>query len=329
MKRLIHILCILSVVLFAQSCSDDDPDTQLNNDCIKRSLGPNVVGLEIEFVYAMALPSGTGNIVSAQVEATIPGAGGTWLEHHSYHTNAAGEDEGIVIGNPSTTSGSRTEVTFTRDTCAAALRYYYQIPEEARGKDVSFTFSARSSNNETVTYQMGPYKIASMDIALDMIATNEEKCYISLADMKVYDVAEAAANPSKIDLVYLYRKVDGITFEHGFVSPSAGTEFLQGAVVPSGAANKTTIRKVYGLRDRHLARLQYGVYVDDLDFIELDLTGMPDYAINVKNEGGIWAETQDGKYRAYIYVNEVNPGSSNPQIPDKSARISIKRYMMK
>jgi hypothetical protein len=99
----------------------------------------------------MALGFDAGKLTSAQVEATIPGAAGTYLEHRSYYTNSSGDDIGIVVGNPSVTNGGRTEVTFTKDTCAAALRYYYIIPEEARGKSVTFTFSAKASTGETRT----------------------------------------------------------------------------------------------------------------------------------------------------------------------------------
>ncbi|MDR1382058.1 MAG: DUF4466 family protein, partial [Tannerella sp.] len=66
---------------------------------------------------------------------------------------------------------------------------------------------------------------------------------------------------------------------------------------------------------------QYGVYIDDIDFETLDLTGMPDWALNLRNEAGLWAETSDGRYRAYIYINSVNSNGS--------ARISMKRYTLK
>jgi hypothetical protein len=46
----------------------------LQNDVIKRSMGPNVTGTAIEFAYAMALPHTKGKLVSAEVEATIAGA---------------------------------------------------------------------------------------------------------------------------------------------------------------------------------------------------------------------------------------------------------------
>lgn len=69
---------------------------------------------------------------------------------------------GVELGSPSETNGGVTEVHFTVDTCASTLRYYYIIPEEARGREVSFTFSAESSNGQAVNYKMGPYKISNM-----------------------------------------------------------------------------------------------------------------------------------------------------------------------
>jgi hypothetical protein len=54
-------------------------------------------------------------------------------------------DVGVVVGSPSVNSQNKTTVTFTTDTVAATLRYFYVIPEEARGKTVTFTFSAKSS----------------------------------------------------------------------------------------------------------------------------------------------------------------------------------------
>jgi len=87
--------------------------------------------------------------------------------------------------------------------------------------------------------------------------------------------------------------------------------------------NKVTkISKVWNLRDFHLARLQYGIYIDDLDFQQLNITNAPDYAINLKAEAGAWIETADGKYRAYIYINKANDAQ-------KSAVISMKRYTLK
>ena len=81
MKYTQTILFFISVLagLFLTSCEDEEYaipvlPSGLQNDCIKRSLGPNVVGLDIEFAYAMAIKPTEGHIVSASVEASIPGA---------------------------------------------------------------------------------------------------------------------------------------------------------------------------------------------------------------------------------------------------------------
>ena len=328
MQRIFYSLSLLASCLFILSaCQEDDysiPTAKpgLQNDCIKRTLGPNITGLDIEFAYAMAILPDEGNIVSARVEASIPGASGTWMENNSYYTNGSGVDVGILVGSPSVTSGTKTEVTFTRDTCAATLRYYYQIPEEARGKVVSFTFSAKASNGQSVSYDMGPYTVAQMDMKLDLVAKDGEACYISIADLAVYDAAGAAAHADNIDLVYLYRSIAGITFNHALVSPAADPEYLPDVTLPAGVNNSTRESKAWSLQDQQLARLQYGIFIDDIDFQEIDLTNAPDYAINMKQEAGLWVETEDGKYRGYIYINKVDN-------TNKAMTLSIKRLQMK
>ncbi len=318
------ILTIL-VILFT-SCQDEEyslpgAKTGFNNDCIKRTLGPNVVGLNLEFAYAMALPRAEGKIISAQVEASIAGAPATYLEHRSFSTNSSGVDVPVTIGSPSVNTGAKTEVVFSTDTCAATLRYFYSIPEEARGKTVKFTFSAKASNGQTVTYEMGPYAVAQMDMKLDMVVSDNNNSYISIADLAVYNATTAAANADKIDLVYLYRSYTTASFNHALVAPS-GSEYLPGITLPAGVNKSAKIWKVWALRDQHLARMQYGVFIDDVDFQEKDFTGAPDFAINMKAEAGVWVETADGKYRAYIYVNKIDNTK-------KEMTISIKRYMMK
>lgn len=325
-KTYIYIALLVVSVLFFNSCKEEEyalpsPKSGLNNDCIKRTIGPNMVGLNLEFAYAMAIPQSEGKIVSAQVEASIAGATGTTFDKKSYYTNGSGVDVGIAVGDTSITNGTTTEVAFTKDTCAATLRYYYVIPEEARGKSVSFTFTAKSSNGQTATYKMGPYTIAKMDMALDLAVSDNNLCYLSIADMKVYNAADAAANASKIDLVYLYRSITGISFGHALVAPASSSDYLPGITLPTGVSNDAKVKKVWALRDRHLARLQYGVYIDDIDFEQLNINDSPDYAINLKAEAGVWVQTADGKYKAYIYINSINNTT-------KSAVISIKRYSL-
>jgi hypothetical protein len=319
---------LFALIWLMTACSKDEPYTvpeakdALQNDCIKRSLGPNLVGRNIEFAYAIALPAARGKIVSAQVEASIAGNAATWLEHRSYYTNGSGQDVGIQVGDPSANQSNVTTVNFTKDTNAVTLRYYYNVPEAARGRSVSFKFSAKSSSGETVNFSMGPYNISRMDMALDLPVKDSASCLISIADMKAYTAAEAAANGAKIDVVYLYRALPDVAFNHSLVSPGTRTAFLPNVVLPPNATNISKISKVWALRDQHLARGQWGVYVDDVDFQKLDIASAPDYAINLKEEAGVWIETADGKYRAYIYVNKADNAG-------KSAVLSMKRYTMK
>jgi hypothetical protein len=325
-KYLILAWVMAFAVLFT-ACQEDEyalPEakTHLQNDCIKRTIGPHLVGLDIEFVYAAALGFGKGKITSMEVEATIPGASGTFMEHRSFFTNASGIDIPVVIGNPSVTTGGKTEVVFTRDTVAAALRYYYIVPEDARGKTVSFTFTAKASTGETVTYKMGPYTIAKMDIMRNIALSDNNLAYFSIADMTAYNAAGAAANAAKVDLVYLFRTITGVTFNHALVAPAAPADYRPGITLPAGVANDAKVLRTWALRDRHLANLQFGVYVDDLDFEKLDLSDAPNWALNLRAESGAWVETADGKYRAYIYVNAVNNTA-------RTMTISIKRYTVK
>ena len=326
-RYLSYLAAMLSIVFSLTACDDDDdgltitPKNELQNDVIKRTLGPNLVGLNIEFAYAMAIPKSLGKLVSAQVEASIGGAESTYLDNKSYYTNGSGQDIGIQVGGTSVNEGAKTTVTFTKDTTAATLRYFYRVPTAARGKEVTFKFSANASNGQTVTFSMGPYKIAEMDMVLDLDVKDSSAAYISIADMAVYGPADAASKADKIDLVYLYRSIPNITFNHALVAPS-NKDYLPGVKLPAGVNRTARINKVWALRDFHLARLQYGVYIDDLDFQQLDITNSPDFAINMRAEAGAWVETADGKYRAYIYINSVNNAT-------KSVKISMKRYTLK
>lgn len=295
---------------------------KLQNDLIKRSLGPNVIGGTIEFAYAAGIIPEKGKLVSMQVEASIAGAAGTYLDNNFYSTNTSGADVGTAVGSPSVTTGKTTLVTYTGNFSAATLRYFYVIPEAARGQSVSFTFKATASNGETVIYQAGPYEVRNMDMTLDITAKDGTDCYLSIADMKVYNAAYAAANPDKIDLVYLYRALTTVTYLHSLVAPTADPIYLPAITLPAGLKNKTKIVKAFTVRDQQLSRIQYGLFVDDVDLSTKDFTDAPDFGINLKAEGGIWVQTADGRYNAYIYINAVNNTT-------KEMRISIKRLKVK
>ncbi|MEN9949641.1 MAG: hypothetical protein RLY85_393 [Bacteroidota bacterium] len=321
-KKNMAVLVVMATMFV--SCQKDEytlPEAvkELTNDCIKRTIGPNIVSLPIEFAYAMAIPKSKGKLVSAQVEASIAGATGTYLEHRSFYTNTGGVDVPVTVGTPSSNDGKSTKVAFTVDTTAATLRYYYVIPEEARGQSVTFTFSATSSNGQTVSYKMGPYTIAKMGIKKNIAVSNGNLAYISIENMTAYTAAEAAANAGKVDLVYLYRATPA-SFTHALVSPGADASLLPGVTLPSGVNRSTKLRKVFNLQDRNLANLQFGIYVDDKDLQEVDLTDAPNYALGLRAEAGTWVETADKKYKAYIFVNAVNANGS--------AVISMLRYAL-
>lgn len=322
-----HTLVFFTSLLLMAGCKEDpyalpEPKGVLQNDVIKRSLGPNLVGQNIEFAYAMALPQVKGKLVSAQVEASIAGAAGTYLDNKTYFTNSnGGVDVGTQVGAPSVTTGKTTVVTFTKDTMSSTLRYFYVAPEEARGKSVTFTFTAKSSNGETATYSMGPYNVSKMDLVLDLKPVDNAACYISIEDMAIYTAAEAATKAGKIDMVYIYRALP-LNYNHSIIAPGTTTPaYLQGTTLPAGVNKATKLLKAWNLRDQQLARGQWGVFIDDVDFQKLDLSDATDFAINLKAEAGVWVETADKKYRAYIYMNAVTNGT-------KTATISIKRYTM-
>lgn len=313
------------------SCDDDivfigDAVTELSNDCIKRSLpfAPNIVGEEIEFAYAMALPLELGKLSSAQVVASIPGAEGTRFDPNSYHTNASGVDVPVPVASESMTNGATTTVQFTADTCAATLRYYYTIPELARGKEVSFTFTVKASNGQMAEYKMGPYKISKMDMVRNVQLTSSDKCYLSFQQdseaVAVYTADDLAADPSlasKVDIVYAFNSSADLS--HGFFAAGSPEEYHPGVVFPTGFANQTKMIKVYGLRDRQLSNLQYSHFIDDLDFIEFSMEGAKDNILILKEEAGVWVETSDAQYRAFAYVNKA---TTSEMI------ISVKRYKM-
>src|SRR5260221_10299554 len=117
-----------AILLFATSCKKDGyalptPSAKLQNQAIKRTLGPNIVGQPIEFAYAMAILK--GKLTSCTAVASIAGAPGTYMENRSFYTAQTGADVGITVGSPSVTNGATTTVNYTVDTNAATLRYYY------------------------------------------------------------------------------------------------------------------------------------------------------------------------------------------------------------
>lgn len=355
MQRKYLFALLLPLIAMFSACNDDpqligDPVTGLSQKLIKRTVTPNRVGGKIEFLYALALPENLGHLTSAKVVATIPGAVGTYIDFNTYSTSGSGADVPTPIANPSVhdaTGNNGTTLTFfentatTRDTMAAGLRYFYVIPEAARGKEVTFTFSATASNGQSVTITEGPCYVGLLDMKLDLKlvsgnTTSTVTCFLSFADMAVYTKAQIDADPSlvsKIDLVYVYRSPVGATsFGHALYSPSAvaGDAVIGTAgkpadqvAMPTGiAANNTKIQRGQ-IKDRELSRLNSNLWADDPDFLTLDLSTAFDKVTNFKVEQGFWAESGDGKYRVYAYIN------TTPLNATSGLTISMKRMTMK
>ena len=223
----------------------------------------------------------------------------------------------------SQTNGVTTAIDFTVDTCAATLRYYYIIPEEARGKEVQFLFSVKASNGQVAEYKLGPYKISKMDMTKNVFVTND-KCYLSFSNegeaVHIYSKEDLQADPSlatKIDIMYAYSEKSDLSY--AFYTSSSPKEYMGDVELPSGFVNNTKMVKIYGLQDRQLSDLQYSKFVDDLDFETIEMSNGVNYILGLKEEAGAWIETADGKYRAYVYINKASAGEMT---------VSVKRYKM-
>ncbi len=322
------VLLLAALALFGTSCKKSGyalptPSDKLQNQAIKRTLGPNIVGQQIEFAYAMAILPSKGKLVSCTAVASIAGAAGTYMENRSFYTASNGADVGVPVGTPAVTKDNTTTVTYNHDTSAATLRYYYVIPEAARGKTVTITFTATSSDGESISTVMGPYTIAKMDMKLNMKVSDGNLMYISIGDTAVYNATDAAAHAASIDIVYLYRNITTSAFNHALVAPAADPQYLPGVTLPTGVNRTAKLLKTFNLNDHNLApNEQYGgIFIDDIDFQTIDLSNSPNYTINLKQDAGVWVETADGKYRAYIFFNAVTTTGT--------ATISMKRYALK
>jgi hypothetical protein len=79
----------------------------------------------------MALPRTSGKLVTAQVEASIAGAAGTYLENKSYYTNSSGQDVGITVGSPSVNDGKITKVSYSLVyQCSYPSVFLYRSPKK-------------------------------------------------------------------------------------------------------------------------------------------------------------------------------------------------------
>lgn len=305
MKLLKYILC-LSVLISTISCTEEK-ETLLRDDYIMKTYGPAIAGEPIEFAYAMGAMDGVLSAASALVN--IPGAAGTGFDPNSYHVDSRGNDVGVLVADTSTEGGTSTAV-FTYDTVVATLRYSYFVPEEAKGQNVSISFSAESSIGETVTTSVPEFRVSKMTMKRDIEMTDQDVCFFSVEDMQGYTEAEVIANglEDKIDLIYIYDALnpEGYKYGHALVSPGSDERYFNEVNVPASfRTNKTKIEKRAYLWDSHFTGEVPAVYVDDIDLETLDLTGAADFTLGITKRTSAFLETADGRYRAYIYVNNA------------------------
>lgn len=308
MNRVKYILSLF-VLASLVSCTEE-ADPLLKDDYLMKTYAPAVAGERIEFAYAMGAMEGT--LTSATAQVNIPGAAGTGFDPNSYHTDARGNDVGVLVADVST-EGATSTAMFTYDTVVATLRYSYVVPEEAKGQMVSITFSAESSIGETVSTTTPEFRVSNMTMQRDIVLTDGDACYFSVENMRGYTEAEVIASglEDKIDLIYIYDALnpDGFKYGHALVSPGSDEKYFNEVNVPeSFRINHTLIEKKAYLWDSHFTGEVPAVYVDDIDLETLDLAGAADFVLDLTSRSSVFLETEDGRYHAYIYINNARGG---------------------
>ncbi len=324
MKKTIYLLiCSLFAGLMLGCNSPEGPTTLLKNDCLHRSWGIHMVGEELVFAYAAAMPYDSGKIESMKVTASIAGGPSTRFDTRAYKTSQAGVEVGTTVAtNIPQTNPCSSKVDLIVDTCAITLRYYYEIPEEARDKDVTFTFYASADNGEVVSYEMGPIHCSRQDCKTGLEASNE-RCYISIEDMAVYTYDEVVAGNKSVDIIYTYKTVKTPTSPSGsssigglnkcFMAPTTEAinriEELKTIQLPPVERN-TKLRESAHAKDEVIEQSKWHLYITDEDFAALDFRPSPvgmGYSNLVTNfvteYNCIWIESEDGRYRAWMWVN--------------------------
>lgn len=321
-KALLYISAVCTLT-GAVSCNDsEDVLPDFGTKCYKRSVSPNIVGQNIYFAFAMAVQPTRGILTGMDVYTTIPGAIGTYIDPNAYYTKDA-VDIPVLVAGQSVLDGNICRTQFVRDTCAATLRYYYCIPEEARGKEVKFRFTAHNSLNEQQIIEMGPYKISKMDMKLN-IKLDAQNPFLSVKTMQSYSATQLEENPvlaEMIDLVYVYNP-DNAQIVHSLLSPEAVREVAPDMQLPTSLQNRTQLIRTWNLQDQQLSNLQWAIFVDDLDFEKITFDRAQNMQLDLLEEAGCWILTSSSpQYKGYLYVNELDTEK-------EGIVVSLKNYQM-
>ncbi|MEZ0540073.1 DUF4466 family protein [Fibrella arboris] len=328
MRNPLFLLVPAVAALLATGCQKAiEPTQPFQNDLLKKTTGPAVVGDRIEFAYAIGTTE--GDLKNVRVEASVAGGAGTGISRNSWYTNySTGVDQPKQTATDTLTNGtvSTANILDVATNKAVTLRYYYYPTPEGQGRDVSFRFSATNSTGKEVSIQSPTYRISSMDIKRAIVLGDGAKAYVSLADMTAYTRADVEQNnlANKIDFVYVYRPtINTYTFGHALVAPS-NPDYLKDVTLPTGLAKpRTLIDKRVDVKDAQLRNTAgFDVYIDDIDLQQTTFVNAADYGYGFAADQGAFVKSADGTYAAYIYVNAVNNTA-------RTMTVSIKRLKLK
>ena len=318
----LYLLLYAVAVAFCSSCSDDE--SPLRTDLLRKDVGPDLVGNTVELAYAIGSTDGTP-IKAVEVTASFPGAEGTGIAMNSRYTNPDnGEEDEVRIATETSTEGTVSKA-YIVDTVAATIRYFYVVPEVARGSKIKFHFRSITGTGEA-TVQSPEYTVSNVEIFKNLSLSSGERSCFSLETMQSYSVAqvEEMGIAGKIDFIYTYKPTmgSGWSFAHGLVSPSNEKGYLYPVEIPSGAANRTLMEKRYWPDGQLKTSGVPTIYVDEIDLRQAALDGVTAHAYELGQDQGILVKSHDGKYIAYLYINET---SSNL----KRMSFAIKRLTLK
>lgn len=318
----LYLLLYAVAVAFCSSCSDDE--SPLRNDLLRKDVGPVLVGNTLEFAYAIGSTDGTP-IKAVEVTASFPGAEGTGIAINSRYTNPDnGEEEEVRIATETSTEGTVSKA-YIVDTVAATIRYFYVVPEVARGSKIKFHFRSITGTGEA-TVQSPEYTVSNVEIFKNLSLSSGERSCFSLETMQSYSVVqvEEMGIAGKIDFIYTYKPTmgSGWSFAHGLVSPSNEKGYLYPVEIPLGAANRTLMEKRYWPDGQLKTSGVPTIYVDEIDLRQAALDGVTAHAYELGQDQGVLVKSHDGKYIAYLYINET---SSNL----KRMSFAIKRLTLK
>lgn len=322
-----YLWAVLVGLLGLTSCDKTTVEVQepLKNDLLKKTTGPAVIGTRVEFVYAIGATE--GNLQNVKAEASIPGATGTGFSGFSWYTDRnTGVDKPLLTASDTITNGAvSTAKIIDVNNKAVSLRYFYTVPEAARGQAFSVKFSGTSSTGKEVTISSPTYQVSKMDMSRLIVLEDAKKAYFSIADMTAYtkDEVDQKNLSGKIDFVYVYRPtISTYAFGHAMVS-LANKSYINDLAMPAAWTKAATkLDKRVDIRDAQLRGGGFDSYIDDIDLQQTTFPNAADYAYGFAADQGAFVTSADGTYVAYIFVNAVNNTT-------KTMTVSIKRLKIK